>query len=55
MTYDGGARGVYGVVFKLSPPAAGQTAWTQTILHSFTGADGELPTAGLIADGAGNL
>jgi uncharacterized repeat protein (TIGR03803 family) len=39
-----------GVVFKLSPAGA------ETVLHSFTdGADGGLPTAGLILDAAGNL
>ncbi len=26
-----------GVVVKLSPPSAGQTAWTETVLHTFTG------------------
>lgn len=34
-----------GTVFKLTPPAAGKTAWTETVIHSFgTGAkDGRLP------------
>jgi hypothetical protein len=37
-------------VFKLTPPAKGQTAWTETVLHSFTGgSDGGNPYAGLIA------
>ncbi|MEJ0046475.1 MAG: choice-of-anchor tandem repeat GloVer-containing protein [Rhodospirillales bacterium] len=26
-----------GAIFKLTPPAAGQTAWTETVLYSFTG------------------
>jgi uncharacterized repeat protein (TIGR03803 family) len=38
-----------GVVFKLSPTG------TETVLHSFTGADGMFPYAGLIQDTAGNL
>jgi uncharacterized repeat protein (TIGR03803 family) len=38
-----------GVVFKLSP------AGTETVLHSFIGADGANPQAGLIRDTAGNL
>jgi uncharacterized repeat protein (TIGR03803 family) len=37
------------VVFKLSPTGA------ETVLHSFTGADGANPEAGLIQDPAGNL
>jgi hypothetical protein len=44
-----------GVVFELSPPALGKTEWTETVLHSFDGADGIESTAGLIADGSGNL
>ncbi|HEY2446670.1 MAG TPA: choice-of-anchor tandem repeat GloVer-containing protein, partial [Rhizomicrobium sp.] len=44
--------GVYGcgTVFKLAPDG------TETVLHSFkTGSNGANPTAGLVADGAGNL
>jgi uncharacterized repeat protein (TIGR03803 family) len=45
-----------GVVFDLSPPQAGQTAWTQTIEWQFQGAlDGANPVAGVVADPAGNL
>ena len=29
-----------GLVFKLVPPAAGKTAWTEDILYEFSGADG---------------
>lgn len=54
-TAYGGASG-YGAVVKLAPPAAGQTSWTETVLHSFAGGtDGTYPDAGLIADKAGNL
>ncbi len=38
-----------GTVFKLTPTG------TLTVLHSFAGSDGETPSAGLIADAAGNL
>jgi uncharacterized repeat protein (TIGR03803 family) len=45
-----------GTVFKLSPPAAGETQWTETVLHSFTGGnDGGLPTGDLIMDSNGAL
>jgi uncharacterized repeat protein (TIGR03803 family) len=42
-----------GVVFKLAPNPDG--TWTESVLHSFTGTDGDLPDAGLIFDAAGNL
>jgi len=45
-----------GVVFELSPPAAGATSWTETILHSFgAGKDGQSPISTVIFDGASNL
>jgi uncharacterized repeat protein (TIGR03803 family) len=45
-----------GVVYQLSPPAAGSANWTETVLHSFTNApDGAYPAAGLIVDPFGNL
>ncbi len=48
-----------GVVFKLTPPAAGQTAWTETVLHAFSGPDGAsgqgVPAAGLVAGPDGVL
>ena len=37
-TYEG--AGIYGAVVKFSPPAAGQTEWTQTILYKFAEAHG---------------
>jgi uncharacterized repeat protein (TIGR03803 family) len=42
-----------GVVFKLTPPAAGKTAWTETVLYSFKdGSDGFAPEGALaIRDG----
>lgn len=42
-----------GVVFKLTPNPDG--SWSETVLHSFTGADGKTPVAGMIFDKAGNL
>jgi uncharacterized repeat protein (TIGR03803 family) len=55
-TTAGGGTGNNGTVFKLTPPAKGQTAWTETVLYHFTGgSDGSLPYAGLIADNSGAL
>jgi hypothetical protein len=48
-----------GVVFRLNPPAPGQTKWTETILHAFfcslayRSADGSGPGAGLVRDANG--
>lgn len=42
-----------GLVFELSPAAGG--AWQETVLHVFTGPDGEVPFAPLVFDTAGNL
>jgi uncharacterized repeat protein (TIGR03803 family) len=47
VTLFGGSAG-FGAIYKLSPPAKGQTVWTETVLHSFTGQDGQFPQAGLI-------
>ncbi len=45
-----------GSVFSLTPPAKGQTNWTETILYSFLGgSDGSIPLAGLISDGQGGF
>ncbi len=54
-TAAGGAG--YGVVFQLTPPAQGQTAWTEQALYSFTGgADGAAPLFGaLLIDSNGAL
>jgi uncharacterized repeat protein (TIGR03803 family) len=56
----GGAYGE-GTVFELTPPATGQTAWTESVLYSFCAhggrdcTDGSYPEAGLIRDMSGNL
>jgi uncharacterized repeat protein (TIGR03803 family) len=54
-TTDVGGANNFGEVFELSPPAAGKKAWTETVLQSFNGTNGQFPQAGLLADGAGNL
>jgi uncharacterized repeat protein (TIGR03803 family) len=57
VTYQGGAYGG-GAVYELSPPAQGQTAWTETVIHSFqpyAETDGFAPTAGVTFDRSGNL
>jgi uncharacterized repeat protein (TIGR03803 family) len=48
-----GASNNSGTVFKLKPHTDG--SWTESVLHRFTGADGQFPEAGLIFDAAGNL
>jgi uncharacterized repeat protein (TIGR03803 family) len=53
-TRDGGASG-FGTVFRPAQPAAGKTAWTLTVLHSFTGADGRYPVSALLFGLDGNL
>ena len=57
-TTSGGGNGV-GIVFKLTPPAKGQTVWKETVLYSFCAlsscVDGNGPLAGLIADREGAL
>ena len=54
-TQWGGANN-FGTIFKLTPPAGGTGAWTETILWNFTGgADGGNPVAGLVFDSTGAL
>ena len=49
----GGAYG-YGTVFQLTPNGDG--SWTESVLHSFNGADGSTPlSASLIFDQSGRL
>ena len=42
-------------MFKLTPPAKTGAAWTESVLHSFTGGDGAQPVAGLMSDASGAL
>jgi hypothetical protein len=45
-----------GTVFMLSPPAGGQTAWTETVLYRFQGGnDGATPNVELVPDASGAL
>jgi uncharacterized repeat protein (TIGR03803 family) len=53
-TYSGGASNK-GTVFELSPPSVSRGAWTETVLHAFSGGDGWGPMAGLYMDSAGSL
>lgn len=51
-----GGTGVVGVVFELSPPPAGSTTWTQTVLYNFTGnSDGGEPMGNVLVGSDGNL
>jgi uncharacterized repeat protein (TIGR03803 family) len=52
-TASGGGSGNNGVVFELA--ASSGVSWTETVLHTFTGADGSTPYAGVVFDGSGNL
>jgi hypothetical protein len=49
--------GIYGdgTVFQLKPPAAAGGAWTETVLHSFMGADGMTPYTALLVGPSGKL
>jgi len=53
-TYYGGSNDL-GLVFKLTPPTAGSSKWVETVLHSFTGKDGENPIGQLVMDKAGAI
>jgi uncharacterized repeat protein (TIGR03803 family) len=48
-----------GTVFKLSPPEIAGQAWTETILHTFTGQenspDGAVPNSGLVFGAKGEI
>jgi uncharacterized repeat protein (TIGR03803 family) len=56
-SHGGGTCVACGVAFELAPPPRGQTAWTQSVLHVFsgTGGDGLAPLGGVVADSEGNL
>lgn len=62
--YGGDGDHSYGTVFKLTPPAAGASAWTETVLYNFCSEpaddgeycnDGAYPASGLVFDTQGNL
>jgi uncharacterized repeat protein (TIGR03803 family) len=58
-TAETGGNFFSGMVFKLVPPAAGQTLWTETHLYDFCATKGcvggTLPLAGLTPDGTGGF
>jgi len=47
------AGGIYkdGILFELTPPSGGSGAWTETILHTFSGGDGQDPKGVVIHNG----
>ena len=55
---EAGGSDMLGTVFKLTPPAKGQTAWTETcsiVSRAASCSDGAYPLAGLIVDKEGAL
>jgi uncharacterized repeat protein (TIGR03803 family) len=55
-TTNAGGANNFGSVFELQRPMEGESPWTFSTLHSFTGLDdGGGPQAGVVLDGAGNL
>lgn len=50
-TFLGGAQG-YGVVYKMTP---GSDEWSESVLFSFDGFDGNLPSGNVALDSAGNF
>jgi uncharacterized repeat protein (TIGR03803 family) len=50
---SGGGMHNLGGIFKLAPGMGGN--WTETIVHSFAGPDGQVPRAGLTIDATGNV
>lgn len=48
-----GARGSYGTIFRLDPPATAGGSWQRRILHTFAGppSDGAIPFGGLTRSG----
>ncbi|MGA2737677.1 MAG: choice-of-anchor tandem repeat GloVer-containing protein [Bryobacteraceae bacterium] len=55
-TYSDGVAGFDGIVYSLTPAAGPSTgAWTETVLHTFTGNDGSGPLAGVVMGTGGIL
>jgi uncharacterized repeat protein (TIGR03803 family) len=56
-TTSGGGAAHAGTVFQLTPPASPGGAWTETVLYSFTGqnGDGKTPNAGVVIGAGGAL
>ena len=56
-TTAGGGSAGNGTVFQLTPPASPAGAWTESVLHSFTGqnGDGLFPVGAVVLDQSGAL
>ena len=54
-TAEADGSGGSGAVFRLTPPANGQTAWTEKLLYSFGGRSTSIPLAGVAIDRSGNV
>jgi uncharacterized repeat protein (TIGR03803 family) len=54
VTTQGGAHNL-GAIYELSPPAVPGGSWTETVIHSFNGTDGTLPSGRLVFDADGAL
>ncbi|HTQ54951.1 MAG TPA: choice-of-anchor tandem repeat GloVer-containing protein [Bryobacteraceae bacterium] len=54
-TEHGGNGTNCGVIFKLSPPPAGQTAWAETVIYRFSSTDGCQPHGDLFLGSNGAL
>ena len=44
-----------GTIYRLTPPASGQTTWTETTLWTFSGSDGSTPSSPLLLTSGGTL
>ena len=44
-----------GTVFQMTPPAAPGTAWSESVIYSFSGSDGRGPSGGLVMGSQGQL
>ena len=54
-TNAGAGKGGAGTVYRLSENQQKPEHWQLSLLHSFSGADGRYPMAGLASDARGNL
>ena len=54
-TTSAGGKGGGGTVYRLSENQQKPEQWQMSVLHSFSGADGKSPMAGLTSDASGNL
>ena len=50
-----GGPGVVGTVWKLTPPSGGQSSWTESIVHGFSGPDGFRPLGPVLIDAKGAI